>query len=115
MKGLKAHPLSDTPDQSQAVSRREILVASRSHWALWTTDRFHSRQMRLVSWTGDTPARSSHVDAVSHTRSWAAGPAVPELAQFTAQFLTRRAPVVSDVVPNISHMSLDLQFVLLEP
>lgn len=113
----KTHPCANPTNQSQTVPRRKILIASVTHRTLRTTDRFHSRQMRLgtrAGWAGDT-ARASKVDAVPGTRGRAVGPAVPALAQFTAQFLTRRGPVVSNIVPDFAHVSLDLQFVLLEP
>lgn len=68
----------------------------------------------LARWAGDT-ASAAQVHAVSSTGCWAARPAVPKLAQFAGQFLARGSPVVSDVVPDFRHMSLDFQLVLLEP
>ena len=60
-------------------------------------------------------ARVAHVHAVSSTGGRTAGPAVPEVTQLTAQFLARRRPVVSNVVPDLRHMALDFQLVLFEP
>lgn len=68
----------------------------------------------LARWTTET-ASATQVHAVSGTGGRAAGPAVPKVAQFAAQFLARRGPVVSDVVPDFRHMSFDFQLVLLEP
>lgn len=114
---METYPRSNTPYQSQTIARCEIFVTSVTHWALWTTDRFHSRQMSLRAisrWAGDT-ARTQ-VEAVSRTRSRTTGPTVlPKLTQFTTEFLTCRGPVVSDVVADFRHMALDFQFVLLEP
>ena len=68
----------------------------------------------LARWTTET-ASATQVHAVSGTGGRAAWPAVPEVAQFAAQFLARRGPVVSDVVPDFRHMSFNFQLVLLEP
>lgn len=68
----------------------------------------------IARWTSDT-ARTQ-VDAVPRTRCRAAGPTVlPELTQFTTQFLACRGPVVSDVVADFRHMPLNFQFILFEP
>lgn len=111
----ETYPSSYTSNQAQTVACCEILVASIAHGALWTTNRFHPRQVRLLAGGTAEAARAAQVHAVSSTGGRTAGPAVPEVTQFTAQFLTRRGPVVSDVVPDFRHMSFDFQLVLLEP
>lgn len=120
VKGKKGriYPCSYTSNQSQAVTSGKVLVPGTTHRTVGTVQGLHTRQVRLAttSRAGQGTTSTAVVHTVAGTRRRATGPAVlPDLPQFPTQLLTGHSPVVLDIVPELHHVSLDLQFILLQP
>lgn len=117
---IDTYPCSNTSNQSQTVASHEILIPRLATRALRTVRDLQARQMRLRNAVArrraGKSAASRKVKAVTCAAGRTVRPAVlPELTQLLAQFLTSRRPVVSDTVAQFTHVTLDLQLILLEP
>lgn len=65
---------------------------------------------------GQRPTGTAVIDAVASTGRGATRSAVlPDLTQFTAEFLAGHGPVAADVVADFGDVAFDFEFVLLQP
>lgn len=112
------YPCSYTSNQPQTVTSGKVLIPGTTHRTVGTVECLHTRQVRLATtrWASQGTTGTAVIHTVAGARRRATGPAVlPDLSQFPTQLLTRHGPVVLDVVPELYHVSLDFQLVLLQP
>lgn len=112
-KNWSTNPSSDAADQAQIVSsskiiRTLIVRASQAACGVQVTEVPLESRRRL-------PTRRSGRAAGGAGGSASADVGLPELAQLLAQLLPRCCPIGLDAVPQLRHVALEVQLVLLQP